>query len=213
MKKRIFFRFPFSFYPVYFLIALQYFFSILYLLFLVRGKAIREIAIFQLCLDGLFVTSVVYVTGGIESFFSYLYFLVILASGVLFFRWGGLLSALYVGLLYTLVLLLQGSGKIPFYYGLQSNLLPFPLRYLFYQIVMNGIGFFFVGYLSSIFAEQTQKQKSQIESQRKNINQLEELNRIVIENLDMGLITLDYENKIQSINRPERKFWAGVPGI
>jgi two-component system, NtrC family, sensor histidine kinase PilS len=204
-EKEDFFRFPFSFSPVYFLIALQYFFSILYLLFLVRGKAIKGIAIFQLCLDGLFVTGVVYVTGGVESFFSYLYFLVILPSGLLFFRWGGLLSALWAGLLYSLVLLLQGSGKIPFYYGLTEQPAYVSSRYLFYQIVMNGIGFFFVGYLSSIFAEQTQKQKSQIESQRKNISQLEELNLVVIENLDMGLITLNYENKIQSINRAGEK--------
>ena len=116
-EKEFFVRFPFAFSPVYFLIALQYFFSILYLLFLLRGKAIKRIALLQLGLDGLFVTGLVYATGGIESFFSYLYFLVILASGLLFFRRGGLLSALYVGVLYSLLLLLQGFGKIPFYYG------------------------------------------------------------------------------------------------
>ena len=37
-EKEDFFRFPFSFTPVYFLIALQYFFSILYLLILIAGK-------------------------------------------------------------------------------------------------------------------------------------------------------------------------------
>ena len=54
-------------------------------------------------------------------------------------------------------------------------------------------------------AGQAQKQQSQIESQKKNIYQLEELNRIVIENLDIGLITLDIEDKIQSINRAGEK--------
>jgi two-component system, NtrC family, sensor histidine kinase PilS len=204
-EKEFFVRFPSGFAPVYFLIALQYFFSILYLLFLLRGMAIKRIALLQLGLDGLFVTGLVYATGGIESFFSYLYFLVILASGLLFFRRGGLLSALYVGVLYSLLLLLQGFGKIPFYYGATEQPPIISLRYLFYQIVMNGMGFFFVGFLSSIFAEQTLKQRSQIESQRKSIDQLEELNRIVIENLDIGLITLDYENKIQSINRAGEK--------
>lgn len=204
-EKDFFVRFPFSFFPVYFLIALQYFFSIFYLLFLLRGKAVKLIAFLQLSLDGVFVTGIVYATGGLESFFSYLYFLVILASGLLFFRKGGLLSALYSIVLYTLLLLLQRFGKIPFYHGLTEHPVFFSLRYLFYQIVMNGMGFFFVGYLSSIFAEQTQKQRSQIESQRKNIDQLEELNRVVIENLDLGLITLDHENKIQTINRAGEK--------
>ncbi|MBI4764150.1 MAG: PAS domain S-box protein [Deltaproteobacteria bacterium] len=205
------YRFPFSFTPVYSLIALQYFFSILYLLILSRGKVIKGIAFGQLVIDGLFVTSVVYFTGGIESFFSYLYFLVILAAGILFPRQGGLLAALYVGVLYALLLLLQGSGKIPFYYGLVDQPASFSTKYLFYQVIMNGLGFFFVGSLNSIFAKQAQKQQSQIESQRKNIFQLEELNRIVIENLDIGLITLDRENKIQSINRAGEKILGRSP--
>ena len=204
-EKEDFFRFPFSFTPVYSLIALQYFFSILYLLILLQGKAIKGIALCQLAIDGLFVTGVVYFTGGIESFFSYLYFLVILAAGILFPRQGGLFSALYVGVLYALLLLLQGSGKIPFYYDLPDQPSSFSIKYLLYQVVMNELGFFFVGYLNSIFAKLAQKQRSQIESQRKNIYQLEELNRIVIENLDIGLITLDEENKIQSINRAGEK--------
>ncbi len=199
-EKENFFRFPFSFSPIYFLIALQYFFSIFYLLFLLREKAVQGVVLFQLFIDGLFVTGVVYFTGGIESFFSYLYFLIIMASGILFFRAGGLFSALYAGMLYALLLWLQGTGKIPFYYGLKEAPSFFSHRYLYYQIVMNGLGFLFVGYLSGVFAEQAQKQRSQIESQKKNIDQLEELNRTVIENLDMGLITLSRENKILSIN-------------
>ena len=44
-EKEDYFRFPFSFSPVYFLIALQYFFSILYLLFLFpfKGEMKKEV--------------------------------------------------------------------------------------------------------------------------------------------------------------------------
>ena len=78
---------------------------------------------------------------------------------------------------------------------------------------MHGLGFFFIGYLSSIFAEQAGKQRGQIEVQKKNIGRLEELNRVVIENLDFGLITLDYEDQSGASIRPERKSWAGFRGI
>ena len=202
-EKEDLFLFPFS--PLYILIALQYFFSILYLLFLLRAKTVQGIALVQLFVDGLFVTAVVYVTGGIESFFSYLYFLVILAGGILFFRLGGLLTALYALVLYAVLLLLQGLGKIPFYFGLTNPYSSYSQKYLLYQIVMNGTGFFLVGYLSSIFSEQVLKQRGQIEIQKKNIDQLEAMNRLIIENLDMGLITLDHEDKIQSINRAGEK--------
>ncbi|MGA3084858.1 MAG: ATP-binding protein [Thermodesulfobacteriota bacterium] len=204
-EKEDLFLFSFSFSPLYVLIALQYFFSILYLLFLLRAKTVQWIALVQLLVDGLFVTAIVYVTGGIESFFSYLYFLVILAGGILFFRLGGLLTALYALVLYAVLLLLQGLGKIPFYYGLINPSYAYSQKYFLYQIVMNGIGFFLVGYLSSIFSEQVLKQRGQIEIQKKNIDQLEAMNRLIIENLDMGLITLDHEDKIQSINRAGEK--------
>jgi two-component system, NtrC family, sensor histidine kinase PilS len=204
-ERKVFFPFPFSFSPVFFLLGLQYFLSILYLLYLLRGKAIQGVALFQIGVDGLFVTSVVYFTGGIESIFSYLYFLVILAAGILFFRLGGLLSAFYVAILYTLLLFLQSSGAIPFYYELPDQPSTFSQKYLFYQIVMNGLGFFFIGHLSSIYAQQAQKQRRQIENQKKNIDQLEALNRIVIENLDIGLITLDEDNQVRSINRAGEK--------
>jgi two-component system sensor histidine kinase PilS (NtrC family) len=65
---------------------------------------------------------------------------------------------------------------------------------------MNGIGFYFVGYLGSHFAEQTRRQYRQIEAQRKDITRLEQWNRLVVENLDMGLMTLDREGRILSIN-------------
>ena len=79
------FPFPSSLCP-YLLIALQYFFSILflYIVFLFWEQTVLGIAVIQLFLDGFFVTAVVYLTGGIESFFPYLYFLSILAGGVLF---------------------------------------------------------------------------------------------------------------------------------
>jgi two-component system sensor histidine kinase PilS (NtrC family) len=190
----------FSFSRLYILIALQYFFSIIYISLLLWGKAFRWKALIQLLFDGLFVTAVVYSTGGIDSFFPYLYFFIILAGGTLFYRVGGLLTAVYVTLLYGLLLSLQGLESFPFYYGWSGHISPYAKKYFLYQIVMHGVGFFLVGYFSSIFAEQTKKQRGQIEIQRKNIVQLEELNRIVIENLDIGLITLDYEHKIQSIN-------------
>jgi two-component system sensor histidine kinase PilS (NtrC family) len=118
---------------------------------------------------------------------------------------GGILTALYVLLSYAVLLLFQGAGIIPFYFGLPDKPATVSLRYLYYQIIMNGLGFFFVGLLGSVFSEETRRQRDQIEHQKKNIEQLEQLNRIVIENLEMGLLTLDHENKILSINRAGEK--------
>ena len=206
------FLFPFPSSRLYFLIALQYFFSVLYIVFLFWEQTVLGIAVIQLFLDGFFVTAVVYLTGGIESFFPYLYFLIILAGGVLFYRLGGILTALGMTLWYGLLLTLQGLGKIPFYYGRAVQPVPYSKNYFLYQILMHGLGFFFIGYLSSFFAEQAGKQRGQIEIQKKNIDQLEELNRVVIENLEFGLITLNDEDRIQSVNPAGEKILGRVSG-
>ncbi len=206
------FLFPFPSSRFYFLIALQYFFSILYIVFLFWEQTVLGIAVIQLFLDGFFVTAVVYLTGGIESFFPYLYFLIILAGGVLFYRLGGILSALGMTLWYGLLLTLQGLGKIPFYYGRAVQPVPYSANYFLYQILMHGLGFFLIGYLGGFFAEQAGKQRGQIEIQKKNIDQLEELNRVVIENLEFGLITLNDEDRIQSVNPAGEKILGRVSG-
>lgn len=195
-----FFGFPSSFSPFYILIALQFSLSLVYLFLLLQEKAEKGSAVFQLAVDGLFVTAVVYLTGGIESLFSFLYFLVILAGGVLFYRSGGLWTAFYAFVAYASLLILQGSGLIPYYYGRPGRMPAFSHRYMLYLMVMNGIGFFFVGYLGSLFSEQTRRQQDQIEQQKKNIIRLEEWSRLVVENLDMGLLTLDRKRRVLTVN-------------
>ncbi len=189
-----------SFPKLYFWIALQYFFSLLYLVILFRSRSVRRLAIFQVLMDGFFVTAAVYLTGGIESFFSYLYFLVILGACTLFYRRGGLLTALYVSLWYALLLLLQGRGLIPFYPGTTFKVSPYSFHYYLYQLGLNGAGFFFVGYLASLFSEESRKQSSQIESQKRDLNDLEERNKVIFENLDFGIITLNQKGLVLSIN-------------
>ena len=198
-EKRELLLLPFFLNSLYFWIALQYGLSIVYILWFLSRKALRSAAMTQLALDGVFVSAVVLVTGGIDSFFPYLYFLVIVSGGTFFYRPGGLYTALYVTLLYGALLLLQGWGAAPFLPHLIMKTKQAGSYYI-YQFIMHGVGFMLVGYLSSIFAEQAVKQRGQIEIQKKNIDQLEGLNRIIIENLDFGLITLDQENNIQTIN-------------
>jgi two-component system sensor histidine kinase PilS (NtrC family) len=191
---------PFSFSRLLSAIAVQYVLSIVYIILLLGGRPAHWKAAIQLFFDGGFVTAVVYWTGGIESFFPYFYFLVILAGGTIFSRSGGLLTALFASLLYGAVLFVQGWNPLPIFFELSGPGALVTKNYLLYQLIMHGVGFFAVGYFSSILVEQTRKQWGQIEDQKKSIDQLEELNRIVIENLDIGLIALDFEHKIMNIN-------------
>lgn len=191
---------PFPSVPVYYLVALQFCFSLGYILALRRIPAVKFIAVLQLLIDGLVVSGLVLVTGGLESFWFYLYFLVILASGILFYRRGGAGMAGYLSGLYGLLLLLQYQGVLsdvlPWYEKLSS----YPWENYTYQWGMATAGFFLAGYLGSFFPEQSSRQQNQLIAQRENIDRLAEVNQLIIHHLDMGLITLDSRGHILSIN-------------
>ena len=191
---------PFPSGPLYFLIALQFCFSLVYILALLRLQAVRPIAIAQLLIDGLIVSGLVLVTGGLESFWFYLYFLVILASGILFYRRGGALMAGYLSFLYGLLLLLQYQGILADYLVWYKGFSSYRWGNFSYQWGMATAGFFLAGYLGSFFPEQSYRQRTELIAQRKNIDQLAEFNQLIIHHLDMGLITLDSGEHILSVN-------------
>ncbi len=186
--------------PLYFLIALQFCFSLVYILALLRLQAVRPIAVAQLFIDGLIVSGVVLVTGGLESLWFYLYFLVILTSGILFYRRGGALMAAYLSLLYGLLLLFQYQGILAEYLPGYEGLSSYRWGTFVYRWGMATAGFFLVGYLGSFFPEQSYRQRIELVAQRKNIDRLAEFNHLILHHLDMGLITLDSGEHILSIN-------------
>jgi len=67
----------------------------------------------QLVFDVLFVTALIYVTGGIESIFSFMYILTIINAAIMLYRRGGLLIASASSIGYGSLLDLQYFGIIP----------------------------------------------------------------------------------------------------
>lgn len=196
---------PFPLGPVYWLVAFQYVSSLLFLGGLLRLRRMKIPALLLLGSDGLAVSTLVLFTGGLASFWIYLYFLVIAAAGILFYRRGGLAAAAYHAVLYGVVLVLHSRG----WPGGHGEWFPVPSPYAWpyqvYQWCLAATGFFFVGFLSSLFPEQFSRQRSQLARQQKDLDQLAEFNRLIIDNLDMGLVTLNGRQQILSVNPAGRK--------
>lgn len=196
---------PFPLGPVYWLVAFQYVSSLMFLGGLLRPRRIKIPALLLLGSDGLAVSTLVLFTGGLASFWIYLYFLVIAAAGILFYRRGGLAAAACQAVLYGVVLVLHSRG----WPGGQGEGFPvppvYPWPYQVYQWCLAATGFFFVGFLSSLFPEQFSRQRSQLARQQKDLDQLAEFNRLIIDNLDMGLVTLNGRQQILSVNPAGRK--------
>ena len=100
------------FHPLYIFSCILFLFTILGALSLERVRRLVYFAWTQILFDLCAVTVLVYMTGGIESSFSFLYMLVIISSALLLYRRGSLLTASACTLIYGLLLDLQYFGWI-----------------------------------------------------------------------------------------------------
>ena len=185
----------------YYFISLFYLVTIVYALFLKRIRDLNQYAFFQIIIDQLFITVLIYFTGGKESFFPIAYIFSIIASSMIFYKRGALFSASLSSFLYGLLLLLQLHEWI--------NPLGGPTLYdasqIFYSLIIYMATFYIVALLSSAVSEELKKKKKELIQKEVDYNQLETFNRNIIQSLDSGLLTVDLSGKIIFLNRTAEK--------
>jgi two-component system sensor histidine kinase PilS (NtrC family) len=185
----------------YFLIALIYFLTFFYVVALNYIKNLYKFAYLQLLLDTIFITAIIYTTGGIESIFSFLYLLNIISGGTILYRRGGTIIASFSTILYGALLDLTYYGLInPMGYRF-SQLQEYQSSEIFYRILVNAAAFYLVAFLSSFLSEQIRKSRAELKVKQEDIADLEMLKENIIQSISSGLVTLDKYGKIIVFNR------------
>ena len=192
----------------YLLIALIYFLTFFYVVALNYIKNVSRLAYLQLLLDTIFITAIIYTTGGIESIFSFLYLLNIISGGIILYRRGGMIIASFGGVLYGAFLDLT-------YYGLIKPIgyhFPYPQGYdsseIFYRILVNVTAFYLVGLLSGFLSEQIRKGRAELKAKQRDIADLEILKENIIQSISSGLVALDEHGTVIAFNRGAEGIFA-----
>jgi len=192
----------------YFLIALVYFLTFFYVVALNYIKNVSRFAYLQLLLDTIFITAIIYTTGGIESIFSFLYLLNIISGGTILYRRGGMIIASFSSVLYGAFLdlsyyeLIKPMGyHFPYLQEYQSS-------EIFYRILVNVAAFYLVGFLSGFLSEQIRKSKAELKAKQKDIVDLEILKENIIQSISSGLIALDEHGKVIAFNRGAERIFG-----
>lgn len=186
---------------LYILAGTIYVLTVCYALLLRRLKDLRLFGYVQLVLDVVFVTALIYVTGGIESTFSFLYILTIINASILLYRRGGMLTASASSILYGSLLDLQYFGIIHPLSPRPPALISYTSGYYFYTILMNISAFYIVAFLSSYLAEELRRSSVKLQAKQYDLDQLELLNRNIVQSINTGLITLDNHLRVTYVNR------------
>jgi two-component system sensor histidine kinase PilS (NtrC family) len=167
----------------------------------------------QLASDALIVTAFIHFTGGIESVFSSLYVLPIIAGSTVQFRRGGLLVATLSAVMYVGLVLAQytrGGGLLDAS-GLTFDTrgLP-PMAVVQYRVALNLFGFFAVALLSGSLAETVRSAGARLEQASTTIADLQALNQHIIDSLPSGLATTGPDQRILTFNYAAEAI-TGIP--
>jgi len=181
----------------YYFIGFFYFVTIVYALLLKKIRDLKQFTFVQIIIDHLFITLLIYFTGGKESFFPITYIFSIIGSSIIFYKRGAFFSASLSTFLYGLLLLFQLYQWI--------NPLGQPFSYeasqIFYTLIIYMAAFYIVAFLSSAISEELKKKKKELIQKQVDYNQLEAFNRNIIQSLDSGLLTIDLDGRINFLNR------------
>jgi len=186
-------------YPLYILIGISYFLTLVYALIIDRFKEHGLFGYLQLSGDVLFVTAIVYFTGGIESPFGFLYPLVIIGSAILLYRRGALFIASLSGICYGLLLDLDFYGILRI--GRWSATSAHSANEVFLSVLANIAAFFIVALFSGYLVEKLRKTGEELTEKRIDFSRLEAINRKIVDNVESGLVALDHNGKIISFNK------------
>jgi len=186
---------------LYYFLSLFYLVTIFYALFLKKVKDLQQFTFIQIVIDHLFITGLIYFTGGKESFFPITYIFSIIGSSFVFYRRGAFFSASLSTFLYGLILVLQLYHWInplghPYFYDPSQ---------IFYSLILYMATFYIIAFLSSTLSEELKKKKRELVQKQVDYNQLETFNRNIIQSLDSGLLTIDISGKINFLNRTAEK--------
>lgn len=189
--------------PLFWLIALVYALSLVFVATL-RGVDRRPwIVGVQFAVDVVMIAASVLLTGGVTSLFTSLFVLPIVAASAAQNRPSALRVAGASAVLLASVVALQyldAGGGVILPFDVAARELPTPIVAL-YTVGLNAFGFIAVALLSGSLAERLRTADVRLEQASEEIADLQAFNQYVIDNLVSGLATADEQNRLLTFNR------------
>jgi two-component system sensor histidine kinase PilS (NtrC family) len=190
--------------PLYYLIAWTYALSAGYALSLRIVHRARWLVDVQLALDALTAAAFVWVTGGVLSYYSFVYVLPIMAASAVRSRHGAvritaLSLALYAG---TAAAQYAGAPFQPWSVWEPGTVAFLPVGLVDeYTVVVHLLGILAVGLLTGSLADRVRKADEQLADASTAIANLQAYSEHIIDSLTMGLVTTDLHGRILTFNR------------
>jgi two-component system sensor histidine kinase PilS (NtrC family) len=179
----------------YYLLLLVYVLSGIYWYLLRKVRNLLVHAYLQTSGDILLITVLVHLTGGIDSGFSPLYHLTIIAASMILYRRGGYLAASLTSILYGAMLDMQ-YYNVPGFVRSQN----YTAVQVLYLVFINILSFYVVALLSSYLSERLRKTRQELREKSMDFEDLRVLQEHILRGVGSGILTMDLHGSIASWN-------------
>ncbi len=194
-----------------YLIAGTYFLTILYSLLLYRIQRVFLFASVQIGVDLLFITGLVYLTGGIASPFSPFYMVATISASMLLGRKGGRMAAFFSSVLLGALVYVQLFHELP---GFENGL--YTYTEAVYFLFLNVMAILGVAYLSGSLAEKLTRTQVRLRQESTGFAELKAFHECIVQSMSSGLLSTSLEGEITSFNRAAEEitgfWWRDVKG-
>jgi two-component system sensor histidine kinase PilS (NtrC family) len=184
---------------LYALFLASYCLSLVYLGMYLKGVPTGTQTAIQMLGDVAVVTGFVYVTGGVDSPFSFLYLTVICVSAVLLPR-GGFVFAGVSAVVYGVLVDLMVFGMIPVPPNLVGTRTVIPTPRVLYQLLIHVVGFILVAFLVSYLSSSVRTARNRLEEERERASQFVALTDHVVRSVGAGILAADLEGRVLHVN-------------
>ncbi len=189
---------------IYLWILTVFIVSILYLALarvrLIKKRFLGGLLYLQFFVDIILIDSLIILTGGIESWFSFLNILLVIAAAMVLGRRGGIIIATATAILYGIIIDLQFYGLIPVSYNASYRVTDF-----LYNIFVNISGLLLTAYLMGYLVSRLEKTSETLQKKDVDLRELSRFHSEVIENIPSGLFTTDADGRIYLFNSAAEK--------
>jgi two-component system, NtrC family, sensor histidine kinase PilS len=187
------------------ILALVYFLSLIYLLVQSVLKSYpRFFQVTQLTLDIALASTAIYITGGRSSPFIFLYVLIIIYASIVLSRLASYVTALVSGVIYILIVYYQTRLHFPLdsevTLGVNSVWGEGGLVSTYFHLT----GFLLIAILGGYLSDRLRLTGRELGESKKTLRVLKNLHENILESLTSGLLTLDLQGKIISVNKTGR---------
>ncbi|MEF9438283.1 MAG: PAS domain-containing protein [Candidatus Mariimomonas ferrooxydans] len=186
----------------YFIVSL-YALTIIYaasLRFINKLSSFTVLAGIQIFIDVITEAILVYLTGGIESWFAFTFLLTIISASVVLNRQISFYAASLSSILYGVIMEFQFYGILSTYTG---NI--FNARDYLYNIFIYITAFYLVAILSGYLAERLKVVTQTLKKRDEYIDNLKTLSKDIVESMPSGVFTTDLKWRIVTFNVSAQK--------